>query len=39
MGEYNLPSEASAIWHLSDREFKYAELIIEEVEYNIGYLK
>lgn len=34
IGDHLLPSNASAIWQLEGREFKYAEFNVKEVRYN-----
>lgn len=38
-GDFMLPANASAVWHLPGREFKYAEFDLKEVEYNCALLK
>ncbi len=38
-GDIRLPAQALAMWHFPDREFSYAEFVIEEVEYNVPVLK
>lgn len=39
LGEYNLISNASAVWQLEGREFKYAEFDLKSIEYNCSELK
>jgi hypothetical protein len=38
-GEYILPAKGSAMWHLQDKEFSYAEFDVKNVEYNVPELK